>query len=123
MLLHIYLYAINIIILIIYIINIISNQITFCQTVLCIYVKLPGETSYRAVYLNHLTVQDLISKLSDKLDFSNQQIADVIRYSKSRNLTVRVDDEYINQIEDEQDMEVEVQIGQDGSMMILTLKY
>nr|CAG8504676.1 6272_t:CDS:10 [Entrophospora candida] len=92
------------------------------RAVLCIYVKLPGETSYRAVYLNHLTVQDLISKLSDKLDFNNQQIADVIRYSKSRNLTVRVDDEYINQIEDEQDMEVEVQIGPDGSM-ILTLKY
>ena len=73
--------------------------------------------------MNHFTVQDLISKLSDKLDFTNQQIVDVIRYCKTRNLTVRVDDEYINQIEDEQDMEVEVQMGQDGCSMVLTLKY
>ncbi|CAG8459755.1 12092_t:CDS:2 [Racocetra fulgida] len=84
------------------------------RAVLCIYVKLPGESAYRAVYLNHLTVQDLISKLSDKLsekvDLQGQTITNVIRCTK-RNLTVRLDDESIHQIDDEQDMEVEIDLG------------
>ncbi|KAF0366344.1 CP2-domain-containing protein [Gigaspora margarita] len=95
------------------------------RAVLCIYVKLPGESAYRAVYLNHLTVQDLISKLTDKLsekiDLQGQTITNVIRCTK-RNLTVRLDDESIHQIDDEQDMEVEVQGGPDGTLH-LTLKY
>lgn len=95
------------------------------RAVLCIYVKLPGEAVYKAVYLNHLTVQDLIAKLTDKLsekiDLQGQPITNVIRCTK-RNLTVRIDDDSIHQIEDETDMEVEFQIGQDGNVQ-LTLKY
>jgi hypothetical protein len=93
--------------------------------VLCIYVKLPGEAAYRAIYLNHLTLQDLISKLSEKLsekiDLQGQQITSVVRCTK-RNLTVRIDDDSIHQLEDETDMEVEVQLNQDGTVQ-LTLKY
>ncbi|CAG8506911.1 5952_t:CDS:2 [Diversispora eburnea] len=96
------------------------------RAVLCIYVKLPGESAYRAVYLNHLTVQDLIAKLTDKLsekiDLQGQSITNIIRCSTKRNITVRFDDESVHQIEDEQDMEVEVQGGQDGTLH-LTLKY
>ncbi|CAG8506118.1 22785_t:CDS:2 [Rhizophagus irregularis] len=95
------------------------------KRLLCIYVKLPGEAVYKAVYLNHLTVQDLIAKLTDKLsekiDLQGQPITNVIRCTK-RNLTVRIDDDSIHQIEDETDMEVEFQIGQDGNVQ-LTLKY
>ena len=80
---------------------------------------------YKAVYLNHLTVQDLITKLTDKLsekiDLQGQPITNVIRCTK-RNLTVRFDDDSIHQIEDETDMEVDFQIGQDGNVQ-LTLKY
>ncbi|CAG8454630.1 299_t:CDS:2 [Funneliformis mosseae] len=94
------------------------------RAVLCIYVKLPGESAYRAVYLNHLTVQDLTSKLSDKLsekiDLQGQQISGVFRSTK-RNLTVRIDDDTIHQLEDETDMEVDVQLNQDGTFQ-LTLK-
>jgi Fe2+ or Zn2+ uptake regulation protein len=95
------------------------------RAVLCIYVKLPGDTVYKAVYLNHLTVQDLITKLTDKLsekiDLQGQPITNVVRCTK-RNLTVRFDDDSIHQIEDETDMEVDFQIGQDGNVQ-LTLKY
>ncbi|CAB4437088.1 unnamed protein product [Rhizophagus irregularis] len=95
------------------------------RAVLCIYVKLPGEAAYRAIYLNHLTLQDLISKLSEKLsekiDLQGQQITSVVRCTK-RNLTVRIDDDSIHQLEDETDMEVDVQLNQDGTVQ-LTLKY
>lgn len=97
----------------------------FFLLVLCIYVKLPGEAAYRAIYLNHLTLQDLISKLSEKLsekiDLQGQQITSVVRCTK-RNLTVRIDDDSIHQLEDETDMEVDVQLNQDGTVQ-LTLKY
>ena len=76
---------------------------------------------YKAVYLNHLTVQDLITKLTDKIDLQGQPITNVVRCTK-RNLTVRFDDDSIHQIEDETDMEVDFQIGQDGNVQ-LTLKY
>ncbi|CAG8507354.1 5832_t:CDS:2 [Funneliformis caledonium] len=96
------------------------------RAVLCIYVKLPGESVYRAVYLNQLTVQDLISKLteklSEKINLQGQQITNVVRCTK-RNLTVRFDDDSVHQIEDETDMDVEFhRIGQDGNVQ-LTLKY
>ncbi|CAG8551000.1 14990_t:CDS:2 [Acaulospora colombiana] len=95
------------------------------RSVLCIYVKLPGESAYRAVYLNHLTVQDLISKLTDKLsekiDLQGQTINNIMRYTK-KGISVRFDDESVHQIDDEQDMEVEVHGGQDGTLS-LTLKY
>jgi len=93
--------------------------------VLCIYIKLSSETAYRAIYLNHLTVQDLISKLADKLsekiDLQTEQITSVVRCTK-RNLTVRIDDDSIHQLDDETDMEVDVQLNQDGTVQ-LTLKY
>ncbi|CAG8475055.1 8396_t:CDS:2 [Ambispora leptoticha] len=85
------------------------------RAVLCIYAKLPGEAVHRAIYLNHLTVQDLISKISEKLDIQSQSVTNITRYTK-RNLAVRVDDELVHQIEDEQDMEIEYQMAQDGGI-------
>jgi len=91
------------------------------RAVLCIYVKLPGESVFRAVYLNHLTVQDLIQKLSQKLDLQGQVISNILRVTK-RGLSVRVDDELVQRIDDEQDMEMEYEFVQDGSVNI-TLKF
>jgi hypothetical protein len=90
------------------------------RAVLCIYVKLPNESVYRAVYLNHLTIQDLISKLSEKLEIQAQSIVNVTRYTAKRNITVRLDDESVQQIDDEQDMEVDYQIVQDSFHLRLT---
>jgi transcription factor CP2-like protein len=83
-------------------------------------VKLPNESVYRAVYLNHLTIQDLISKLSEKLEIQAQSIVNVTRYTAKRNITVRLDDESVQQIDDEQDMEVDYQIVQDSFHLRLT---
>ncbi|KAG9305183.1 hypothetical protein G9A89_010691 [Geosiphon pyriformis] len=92
------------------------------RAVLCIYIKLTTEAVYRAVYLNHLTVQDLIAKLAEKLDIQAQLVTNVTRYTK-RNIAVRVDDELVHQIEDEQDMEIDCQMSQQDGSFQLRLTY
>jgi len=90
------------------------------RAVLCIYAKFPNESVYRAIYLTQLTASDLIAKLVDKLDLQGQTVSSVNRNTK-RGIAVRVDDELVHQIEDEQDMEIDYTVEQDG--VLLSLKF
>ncbi|KAK9767513.1 hypothetical protein K7432_002655 [Basidiobolus ranarum] len=83
-----------------------TPQLRKRRAVLCIYVKFTGENVHRAVYLERLSVQDLIEKLADKMGLQPQSVYSVFRVT-SKGLFVRVDDTVISQMNDEQDMEVE----------------
>ena len=67
-----------------------------------------------------MTASDFIAKVVDKLDLQGQTITSVHRHTK-RGITVRVDDELIHQIDDEQDMEIDYTVEQDG--VLLSLKF
>ncbi|ORY07437.1 CP2-domain-containing protein [Basidiobolus meristosporus CBS 931.73] len=93
------------------------------RAVLCIYVKFIGENVHRAVYLERLTVQDLIEKLADKMSLQAQNVYTVFRVT-SKGLFVRVDDTVISQMNDEQDMEVEYERDESNEESItLKLKF
>ena len=65
-----------------------------------------------------MTASDFIAKVVDKLDLQGQTVSSVNRHTK-RGITVRVDDELIHQIEDEQDMEIDYTIEEDGALLSL----
>ncbi|KAF9176754.1 grainyhead-like, partial [Haplosporangium sp. Z 27] len=86
------------------------------RPVLCLYIKIGGESVYRAVYLEKYTLTDLISKLSEKLEIQSSTISCVYRKTIKKELLVRVDDAMVAQMTDELDMVVEYDFNQqDGS--------
>ncbi|ORX67599.1 hypothetical protein DL89DRAFT_225624 [Linderina pennispora] len=92
------------------------------KAVLAIYVKVMGQAVYRAVYLDRLAVDDLVSKLTQKLEIQANSDIEVIRRTK-KGLTVRVDDNVISQLEDEQDMEIECSFAPDTGALTIYLNY
>ncbi|KAJ2427449.1 hypothetical protein GGF47_001767 [Coemansia sp. RSA 2524] len=93
------------------------------KSVLVIYVRFQGENIYRAIYLEHLTVGDLVSKLGQRLEM--QTVAaevEVVRRTR-KGLTVKVDDGMVGQLEDEQDMEVECSFAGDTGALTIYLHY
>ncbi|ORZ03258.1 CP2 transcription factor-domain-containing protein [Syncephalastrum racemosum] len=90
---------------------------------LCIFAKFPTETHHRAVYLEQLTLQDLKVKLLDKMMKPDQDIKEIVRYvANKENVVVHVDDTFIQDIPEEQDMEVDLHANDDGSYT-LALRY
>ncbi|KAJ1851418.1 hypothetical protein LPJ76_006105 [Coemansia sp. RSA 638] len=93
------------------------------KSVLVIYVRFQGENIYRAIYLEQLTVGDLVSKLGQRLEM--QTVAaevEVVRRTR-KGLTVKVDDGMVGQLEDEQDMEVECSFAGDTGALTIYLHY
>ncbi|KAF9411833.1 grainyhead-like, partial [Entomortierella beljakovae] len=76
------------------------------RPVLCLYIKIGGESVYRAVYLEKYTLADLINKLSEKLEIQATTISCVYRKTVKKELLVRVDDSMVAQMTDELDMVV-----------------
>ncbi|KAG0358002.1 Grainyhead-like protein 3 [Podila minutissima] len=93
------------------------------RPVLCLYIKIGGESVYRAVYLEKTTLQDLIQKLSEKLEIQSSTISCVYRRTTKKDLMVRVDDAMVAQMADELDMVVEYDFNQHDGSVNLTLKY
>ncbi|KAF9200172.1 grainyhead-like [Haplosporangium sp. Z 27] len=93
------------------------------QPSLCLYIKIGGETVYRAVYLEHLTLADLTQKVSEKLEIQSSTISGVYRKTTKKELLVRVDDSMVAQMTDELDMVVEYDFNQQDGSVNLTLKY
>ncbi|GJJ75998.1 transcription factor CP2 and related proteins [Entomortierella parvispora] len=92
------------------------------QPVLCLYIKIGGETVYRAVYLERQTLADLIQKVSEKLEIQSSTISDVYRKTK-KDIVVRMDDAMVAQMSDELDLVVEYDFNQLDGSVNLTLKY
>ncbi|ORZ03252.1 CP2 transcription factor-domain-containing protein [Syncephalastrum racemosum] len=95
---------------------------------LCLFVRFPAADYHCAIYLEKLTKEDLVSKLTERLNLL-VSIKDVVRCIRRRKsdgtfmqLTVRVDDDMIAKIPDEEDMEVQVQSSADGTAILL-LRY
>ncbi|KAF9924505.1 grainyhead-like [Modicella reniformis] len=93
------------------------------RPVLCLYIKIGGETVYRAVYLEKYTLADLTQKLSEKLEIQSSTISHVYRKTLRKELMVRVDDAMVAQMTDELDMVVEYDFNQQDGSVNLTLKY
>lgn len=76
------------------------------------------------MYLDDLTVENLIQKLMEKLDIkTDQKVKNVIRHvTNKENIAVCVDDSVVQDIPEEQDMEVETTSNDDGSIT-LVLRY
>ncbi|KAG0380370.1 grainyhead-like, partial [Mortierella sp. AD032] len=91
--------------------------------VLCLYIKIGGESVYRAVYLEKYTLADLIQKLSEKLEIQSSTISCVYRKTTKKELMVRVDDSMVAQMMDELDMVVDYEFNQMDGSVNLTLKY
>ncbi|GJJ68620.1 transcription factor CP2 and related proteins [Entomortierella parvispora] len=93
------------------------------RPVLCLYIKIGGETVYRAVYLEKFTLADLIQKLSEKLEIQSSTISCVYRKTNKKELMVRMDDAMVAQMSDELDMIVDYEFNQLDGSVNLTLKY
>ncbi|KAF8923740.1 grainyhead-like, partial [Dissophora ornata] len=94
------------------------------RPVLCLYIKIGGESVYRAVYLEKYTLADLTQKLSEKLEIQSSTISSVYRKTTTKKeLVVRVDDAMVAQMTDELDMVVEYEFNQQDGNVDLTLKY
>lgn len=103
-----------------------SNPALFRDIEKSIFVKSAqsNEAYYRAVYLDDLTVENLIQNLTEKLNIkTDQKVQNVIRQvAKKENLAVCIDDSVVQDIPEEQDMEVETTTNDDGSIT-LVLRY
>ncbi|KAG0223887.1 grainyhead-like [Actinomortierella wolfii] len=93
------------------------------KAVLCLYIKIEGESVYRAVYLERLTLGDLTQKLAEKLEIQSSTVSSVFRRPSKKELMVRVDDAMVAHMPDELDMVVEYDFNQLDGSVNLTLKY
>ncbi|KAJ2397691.1 hypothetical protein GGI05_000514, partial [Coemansia sp. RSA 2603] len=92
------------------------------KSVLAIYVKFQGENIYRAIYLERLAVDDLVAKLTQRLEIQAAPDIEVIRKTK-KGVTVKVEDSVIAQLDDQQDMEVECSFAKDTGNLTIYLHY
>ncbi|KAG0201596.1 grainyhead-like [Mortierella sp. GBA30] len=93
------------------------------RPVLCLYIKIGGESVYRAVYLEKFTLADLVQKLSEKLEIQASTISSVYRKTIKKELLVKVDDAMVGHMGDEMDMVVDYDFNQLDGSVNLTLKY
>lgn len=92
------------------------------KRLLCLYVRSTRENVYRAIYLERLSVQDLIAKLSAKLEIKATSSVNIHRQTK-KGLSVRMDDSVVAQLEDEQDIVVDYTVEEEQDLVNFTLQY
>lgn len=83
-------------------------------------VKFDENDVYRAIYLEHLTLEEFTTKVTQRMNIQ-KPIANVFR-KKAHNkklLLVKVDDEVIQDIHDEQDIHIETNEHTDSIDLIL----
>ncbi|KAG2218562.1 hypothetical protein INT45_006323 [Circinella minor] len=97
------------------------------HAVLSLFARCPNDEYYRAIYLDELSVQNLIDKLSTKLNVP-VPIKNVIRHVSKHDggeptqgnvIAVRVDDTMVRDIPEQQDMEVEIKFNDDGFATVI----
>ncbi|KAF7726761.1 grainyhead-like [Apophysomyces ossiformis] len=88
---------------------------------LCLFVRFESDHLYRAIYLDQLTVQDLIEKLATKMDLT-RPVAKVVRCVASKGVIVSVDDAFVQDIQEEQDMVIETEVNEEGDVNLI-LRY
>ncbi|KAJ8661288.1 hypothetical protein O0I10_003038 [Lichtheimia ornata] len=89
---------------------------------LAFFAKFPFNELYRAIYLDELTVDDLIQQLGNKMNISlpiQHVVRRVIKKDTGSPIVVRVDDTMVQDIPEEQDMEIETQVLEDGAFTLI----
>ncbi|KAI8056205.1 CP2 transcription factor-domain-containing protein [Syncephalis plumigaleata] len=90
--------------------------------VLSIYTLLPGETAYRACYLEELTEMCLRQRVCEKLSIQPDTVHEVVRKTES-GILIRVEDATIAHMDDEQIMRVSIQLDVGSGRMQMKLEY
>ncbi|OAD79426.1 CP2 transcription factor [Phycomyces blakesleeanus NRRL 1555(-)] len=92
---------------------------------LSFFARFDANEVHRAIYLEHLTIQELIGKISAKMNI-NQQVTRIVRHvskqQQSDELVVCVDDSVVEDIKEEQAMDVDVSQNEDGTLTLI-LRY
>lgn len=89
---------------------------------LAFFAKFPFNELYRAIYLDELTVDDLILQLGNKMNLSlpiQHVIRKIVKKDTGNVIVVRVDDAMVQDIPEEQDMEIETQVMEDGAFTLI----
>lgn len=89
---------------------------------LAIFAKFPFNELYRAIYLDELTVDDLIQQLVNKMNISvpiQHVVRRFVKKDTGKPIVVRVDDTMVQDIAEEQDMEIETQVLEDGAFTLI----
>ncbi|KAJ2076828.1 hypothetical protein H4R24_005484 [Coemansia sp. RSA 988] len=93
------------------------------KSVLVIYVRFQGENVYRAIYLAQLTAENLVTKLAERLEIQASSSDTLIVRKSNKGLTIKVDDHFVEELVDEQDMEVECSFADDTGALTIYLHY
>ncbi|KAJ2608282.1 hypothetical protein H4S08_004513 [Coemansia sp. RSA 1365] len=93
------------------------------KSVLVIYVRFHGENVYRAIYLEQLSVENLATKLADRLEIQSTTSDILIVRKTSKGLAIKIDDHVVGELVDEQDMEVECSFADDTGALTIYLHY
>ncbi|KAG0174279.1 hypothetical protein DFQ30_005053 [Apophysomyces sp. BC1015] len=90
---------------------------------LSLFARFPSSDVHRAVYLDHLTVSDLIEKLATKMRLT-RPVKEIHRYVVSKNnLVVHVDDTVVADMSEEQDMEIEAKTNEEDDTITIVVRY
>ncbi|KAJ2673099.1 hypothetical protein GGI25_004852 [Coemansia spiralis] len=92
------------------------------KAVLAIYARFHNENVYRAIYLEQLTVADLVAKVTQQLEAKLHSNVEIIHKTK-KGLAVKVDDQVIAHLDDEQDMDVQCSFASDTGALTIYLDY
>ncbi|KAF7727931.1 grainyhead-like [Apophysomyces ossiformis] len=90
---------------------------------LSLFARFPSSDVHRAIYLDHLTADDLIEKLASKMRLA-RPVKEIHRQVVNKNnLVVRVDDAVVADMTEEQDMVIEVKTNEEDDTITLVLRY
>jgi hypothetical protein len=90
--------------------------------VLSLYILLPGETIYRACYLEELTEECLRQRVCEKLSIQPETVHEVVRKTDN-GILVRIEDATLAHMDDEQIMRVSIQLDVSSGRMQMKLEF
>lgn len=92
---------------------------------LSVLIKFESDDVYRAIYLEHLTVKELTEKIIERSEIK-KPISKVIRKFKrsdKKSIAVRMEDDVVKDMQEEQDILVQAEDNEDGQSVTLVLVF
>ncbi|KAG1178659.1 hypothetical protein G6F70_002892 [Rhizopus microsporus] len=92
---------------------------------LSVLIKFESDDVYRAIYLEHLTVKELTEKIIERSDIK-KPVSKVIRKFKrsdKKSIVVRMEDDVVKDMQEEQDILVQTEDNEDGQSVTLVLVF
>ncbi|CEJ03246.1 hypothetical protein RMCBS344292_17234 [Rhizopus microsporus] len=92
---------------------------------LSVLIKFESDDVYRAIYLEHLTVKELTEKIIERSEIK-KPVSKVIRKFKrsdKKSIAVRMEDDVVKDMQEEQDILVQTEDNEDGQSVTLVLVF